>query len=318
MTALDFIRIDAPALLTAVLASLCCAILGNFLVLRRQSMLGDAISHSVLPGIVAAFVLVGTRGIIPMMGGSLVAAAIAALLIEAVRKIGRVESGASMGVIFTVMFAIGLVMMERAAAHTVDLDPDCVLYGQLEDILWLAPNSWSDLTDPAVLATLPYELTTLGLLFIVTVLLLLVFYKELRITAFDPDLATSLGVPAWVFHYGLVFFVAFAAIASFEAVGSILVIALLVCPPATARMLTDRYGLQIVLSGLIGITAAVSGYVAAGFVPRWMGADWALNAAGMIAVMAGVFLLLAVFFAPFHGIVPRMLRHRAHARTLSV
>src|SRR3712207_5778208 len=133
-----------------------------------------------------------------------------------------------MGVVFTVMFAGGVVLIEQAAARSVDLDADCVLYGQLEDILWLAPTGWASLADPAVWAELPHEVTTLAGVMLLCALTVLLFYKELKITAFDPALATTLGIPAGLFHYGLVMLVAVAAIASFEAVGSILVIAMLI------------------------------------------------------------------------------------------
>lgn len=304
----EFLQLDFAALTTATLAAICCGLLGNFLVLRRQSLMGDAISHAVLPGIVVAFVLAGSRGPVPMILGATAASVTAALLIELVRRLGRIEAGASMGVVFTVMFAGGVLLLEQAAARSVDLDADCVLYGQLEDILWFAGTGWEALLDPAALATLPRELLTLAGLLLLCLLLLALFWKEIRITTFDPGLASSLGIPAGLFHYGLMLMVALAAVASFEAVGSILVIAMLICPAATARLLTDRYGTQLALSGLFGASAAIVGYVAAGFLPGWFGADWALNAAGTIATVAGLQLAAAVVLGPRYGIVGRLRR----------
>src|SRR4051812_22117411 len=149
VTAQEFLQIDLPALTAAVLACISCALVGNFLVLRRQSLLGDAISHAILPGIVAGFLVTGSRAGLPVILGALAAAVVAGVLIEAVRRLGRLDSGAAMGVVFTVMFAGGVVLIEQGAARAVDLDADCVLYGQLEAILWLAPTRWSDLADPA-------------------------------------------------------------------------------------------------------------------------------------------------------------------------
>ena len=297
----EFVQVDLPALLAATLAAVVCAMLGNFLVLRRQSLLGDAISHAVLPGIVLGFIVAGSRAAAPMLAGALLAAGAAALLIEGVRRIGRVESGASMGVVFTIMFAAGVLLLEQGAAHSVDLDADCVLYGQLEDILWFAASGWSSLFDPSALAALPREVLTLAGVTAVSGLLIALFWKELKLTTFDPALASTLGIPAGVFHYGLVLLTALAAIASFEAVGSILVIAMLICPAAAARLVTDRYGAQLGLSILFGAVSAIVGYFAAGFLPGWLGAPWALNAAGMIATVSGASVAAAALLGP-HGI----------------
>lgn len=312
MTLLDFLQLDLPAGLTAVLASSLCAMLGNFLVLRRQALVGDAISHAVLPGIVVGFVLAGSRDTVTVMLGATAAAALAALLIETVRRLGRVESAASMGVVFTIMFAGGVVLIEQAAAHAVDLDADCVLYGQLEDVLWLAPTGLASLLDPAALAELPRELVTLAAMNAAVGLLIALFWKELRITSFDPALATAIGIPTGLFHYGLVLLLALAAVASFEAVGSILVVAMLACPAAAARLLTDRYGRQFALSLLIGTGSGLLGYALAGPVPLLLGLDWSLNAAGMIAVVAGTALALAALFGPRYGVLAKR-RARAAA-----
>ena len=301
----EFLQIDAPALMAAVLACAACALVGNFLVLRRQGMMGDAVSHAILPGIVGGFLVAGTRDTLPMMLGALAAAALAGLLIEAVRRLGRLESGAAMGVVFTVMFAAGVVMIEQASAGGIDLDADCVLYGQLETILWLAPGGWDSLRDPAVWAALPREVLTLAAVFALCVALVGLFYKELKITTFDPALASTLGIPAGLFHYGVVLLVAATAIAAFEAVGSILVIAMLIAPPAAARLLTDRLAAQILLSVALGVLAALAGYGAAAFGPMILGASHSLNAAGMIAVASGLILALAVLFGPRHGLLGR-------------
>ncbi|MFN4090815.1 MAG: metal ABC transporter permease [Alphaproteobacteria bacterium] len=310
MTATEFLQLDFAAVATATLAAVCCALLGNFLVLRRQIVWGAAPAPAALRVIGVGSSRGGPPPPLPMLAGATAAAVVAAVLIELVRRLGRIEPGASMGVVFTVMFAFGVLLLEQSAARAVDLDADCVLYGQLEDILWFAATGWGSLADPAALAQLPRELLTLVALTAACLLLLALFWKELRITTFDPGLAVSLGIPAGLFHYGLMLMVALAAIASFEAVGSILVIAMLICPAATARLLTDRYGTQIVLSVAFGAAAAIAGYVIAGFLPGWFGAPWALNAAGMIATCSGIFLAAAVFLGPRHGLLGRMRRTR--------
>jgi len=312
----DFLQLDLPALLAAVLACAACALVGNFLVLRRQGLMGDAVSHAVLPGIVGGFLLAGTRDTWAMMAGALAAAALAGVLIEGVRRYGRLESGAAMGVVFTVFFAAGVVLIEQGAARAVDLDADCVLYGQLEDILWLAPTGWSSLLDPAVWATLPREVVTLAAVLAVCAAAVALLYKELTIAAFDPALAGTLGLAPGLVNTGVVLLTAATAIAAFEAVGSILVVAMLIAPAAAARMLTDRLPAQLGLSVLFGVAAAVGGYVVAAFGPFWLGGDHSLNAAGMIAVVSGLLLALAALLGPRHGALGRRLATRRLHRGL--
>jgi len=282
-----FWQVDFPALLAAGLASGLCALLGNFLVLRRESLLGDAIAHAVLPGIVGGFVLAGALAAPAMLAGALAAALLAAGAIQLVRRLGRIEPGAAMGAVFTVMFAAGVLMLEQASARNLHIDTDCVLYGQLEDILWLeAPD----------IRALPREIWTLAGVFAAAALAVSLLAKEMKLAAFDPDFAAALGLRPALLHYGLVLFVAAAAIASFEAVGSILVIAMLICPPAAARLLTDRYRTQILLSMAFGIGSAFAGYGLAGFAPGAFGASWSLNAAGCIAAVSGLIVAAAALF----------------------
>jgi len=308
LTTADFLRFDLAPLLAALLAGLSCALLGNFLVLRRQSLLGDAVSHTVLPGIVLAFLLFGTRATGPMLAGALAAALFAGLLIETVRRLARLESGASMGVVFSIMFALGVLLMEQAAARSVDLDAECVLYGQLEDVFWLSLSEPADLLRPAAWADVPREVATLAAVAAIVLALLAAFYKELKITTFDPDLATSLGIPAGAFHFGLTALVAVAAVASFEAVGSILVVAMLICPAATARLLTDRFAPQLLLSACIAGACALAGYWLGAHAPTLLGME-SLNVAGTIAITLGALFTLAAIAAPRHGVVARRLRN---------
>ena len=282
-----FWQVDFPALLAAGLASGLCALLGNFLVLRRESLLGDAIAHAVLPGIVGGFLLAGALASPAMLAGALAAALVAAGAIQLVRRLGRIEPGAAMGAVFTVMFAAGVFMLEQAAGRNLHIDADCVLYGQLEDILWLdAPDIWA----------LPREVWTLAGAFAAAAAAVLLLAKEIKLAIFDPGFAAALGLRPGLLHYGLVLFVAAAAIASFEAVGSILVIAMLICPPAAARLMTDDYRTQILLSMALGVGSAFAGYGLGGFAPALFGASWSLNAAGCIAAVSGLIVAAAALF----------------------
>jgi len=300
-----FLQLDLPAMMAALFATLACGLLGNFLVLRRQSLMGDAISHAVLPGIVVAFLVVGSRATWPMFVGSALAALVAVVTIELVRRFGRMDGGTAMGVVFSVMFAAGVVLIERAAARNIDLDAECVLYGQLEDIFWLGPTSLSSLADPAAWATLPREVVTLAAALAVTAAVVAAFWKELKIASFDPDLASALGFPAGAINLGLMFLVGVVAVASFEAVGSILVIAMFICPAAAARLLTDRLGAQVTLSLVFAAISAIGGYILAAFGPIWLGSQHSVAASGMIAVLSGAILATSALLAPRYGLLAR-------------
>jgi manganese/zinc/iron transport system permease protein len=294
MSAIQFVQVDLPAMLAALFAACACALLGNFLVLRRQSLMSDAISHAVLPGIVLAFILAGTRATAVMFAGAALAAVVTIVLIGLVKRHARLESGAAMGVVFSIMFAAGVVLIEMSGARNVDLDADCVLYGQLEHILWLAPKTLQSLRDPAVWLDMPRQVTTLAATFVASALAVGLFWKELKIASFDPQLATALGFPAGRIDMGLMFLVGVVAVAAFEAVGSILVIAMFICPAAAARVLTERLATQVWLSLAFASVAAIGGYILAAFGPGWFGSSGSLVASGMIAVVSGAILGVAV------------------------
>jgi len=307
-----FLQIDLVPLLAAVLACLACGLIGNLLLLTRQSLLGDAISHSVLPGIVLGFVVSGTRAALPMVLGAMGTAIGAALLIGLTRRLTRLEPGAVMGIVFSSLFALGLVMLEVSGARAVDLDVDCVLYGQLEALIWPAASGPGALIDPAALAELPPELVTLV---VVTALIaggIALMWKELRLAAFDPDFAATIGLAPRLVELTVLVLVAVACVAAFWAVGSILVIAALVAPAATARLLTDSYRRQFLYSAAAAVAMGAGGYGAAALLPAALGLGFGFNAAGMIAVVAGLLVGAAWAFGP-HG---RVARPRAAAKAV--
>lgn len=295
----EFLQLDLAPMLAATLACLACGLLGNLLLLTRQSLLGDAISHSVLPGIVMGFVVTGTRAAGPMVLGAMLAAVGATLLIALVRRLTRIESGAAMGVVFSGMFALGLVLIETTGAHAVDLDVDCVLYGQLEALIWPAATGLGSLFDAAALADFPNEVKTLAVVLAAVLLLLGLLWKELRLVAFDADFAHSIGFAPRALSLLVLVLVSVACVAAFWAVGSILVIAALVAPAAVARLLTNDYRTQFALSALVAVGMGAGGYWAAALLPRAAGLGHGLNAAGTMAVVAGVLLAAAWAFGPF-------------------
>jgi manganese/zinc/iron transport system permease protein len=279
-------------ILVGMTSAAACAILGCYLVLRRLSLLGDAISHAILPGIAVAFLLAG-REPWAMFLGALVVGLLTTLLTQSLSSLGKVPEDASMGVVFTSLFAIGVILITNVASR-VDLDPGCVLYGLIEFV----PLDTIDLTWPAI--EVPRVLPALLLVLFITLLVVVLFWKELKISAFDPDLATAMGISAIAFHYLLMSMVAWVTVASFEAVGSILVIAMLIVPPAAAHLITDRLNWMMALSVLIGMVSSALGYYA----DRWL----ETGVAPMMAVAAGLQFLLAALLSPRYGIISKAMR----------
>jgi manganese/zinc/iron transport system permease protein len=210
-----------------------------------------------------------------------------------------------MGVIFSTFFALGILTMEQAAARNVDLDPDCLLHGQLETIFWYPPREWSSFFSMTTLSSVPGEVYASGITALLVIGFVFIFWKELIISSFDPALCSALGFRSNLIHHALMVCLACAVVASFKAVGSILVIALLVCPAATARLCTDRLTIHLLLSIIFSIVACIIGYLCGAFVPLWVGFNQSVSIAGMVAVIAGFVLACATIAAPRYGIVWR-------------
>ncbi len=298
MMGAEFVALSLPPILIGIFAAVACALPGNFLLLRRQALIGDAISHVVLPGIVGAFLVTGVVAAWPMMIGAGVAALIAVGMIEAIRRLGGIEPGAAMGVVFTTLFAAGVLLLEQSDTSSVHLDVEHALYGNLESLIWLDGMGWSSLMDPAALRGLPPELPRMALTLVLVSALTYLFWRPLKLSTFDEGFARSLGVPVAAIGLGLVIVAAIAAVAAFDAVGSIIVIAMFICPPAAARMMTNRLEVQIIWSVVFATLSAVLGYVLAGYGPLWFGFQNAVSAAGMIATVSGVILSLTTAFGP--------------------
>jgi manganese/zinc/iron transport system permease protein len=283
-----FLQLDFPPLLAALLAGGTCGLLGSFLVLRREALLGDAITHAVLPGIVLGFALTGARSGAPILLGAAVAALLAAWLIGWLARRARLERGAATGIVFTTLFAAGLVLLEVTGARSVDLDVDCVLFGQMEVLLWPEATGLASLLDPAALVQLPPGIWLLLAVALGVGLAVTLLWRPLRLLCFDAAYAQTLGLPVARLELALNLMVAAAAVAAFEAVGSILVVALLVAPAVAMRFLTTRYSVQVLGGAALGAGVSVAGYLLAGPLPLALGSPHALSAAGLIGVLAGL------------------------------
>ncbi len=298
---------DGWIVLAGILCAISASLPGNFLLLRRMSLLGDAISHAILPGLAVAFFISESRSSVPMFAGAVVVGILTALFTEWIRNFGDVDEGASMGVVFTTLFALGLVMIVQAADH-VDLDPGCVLYGAIE---------MTPLDTVSVRGTdVPRVVIVLGAVTLVNAILIVVFFKELKLSAFDPSLSVSVGVSARLMHYLLMVIVAITAVACFETAGNILVVAMFVVPPATACLLTERLSRMILLSTLIAAASAVLGHISAITVPGWFGFG-STSTSGMMALCAGLLFFLASLFAPRGVLVQAVRRQKLAMRILS-
>lgn len=281
--------------LVTFLVGATCGLIGNFLILRRMALVGDAISHSVLPGIAVAFLITGSRGVGAMVLGAVVAAWVTHGLIDLISRHSRLKQDAAIGIAFSTLFAVGVVLIS-VFADKVDLDQDCVLNGELPMIPLEPAVQWGGwvLGPPPVLR--------LAVMLVGSWALLVAFYKELMLSSFDPGLAACLGIRVGWVHHGLMLWLSMVVVASFEAVGAILVIALLILPGATASLLTDRMLPRLGWSMAHAALSSVAG----------MHLSVALDCSPAgAAVVAGAFwLFLAWLWSPTEGVIPRALRHR--------
>jgi manganese/zinc/iron transport system permease protein len=276
--------IDTWIVVTGALCAMACALPGCFLVLRRMSMMGDAISHAVLPGLAIAFLVTGQRASVPMFVGAVAAGLLTALFTQWIHRAARVDEGAAMGVVFTTLFAIGLVIIVKAADH-VDLDPGCVLYGAIE----LTPLDTVDLLGWEI----PRAALVNGSVLMLNLLIVALLFKELRLACFDPGLASTLGFSPGFMHYLLMSMVAVTTVAAFESVGSIIVIAMLIVPAATAQLLTRRLLPMLLVSAGLAAAAAVLGHAGAIWLPMLAGLP-PTSTAGTMAFASGMLFLAAM------------------------
>jgi manganese/zinc/iron transport system permease protein len=279
----------AMIVLTGVLLSASCALIGCFLVLRRMAMMADAISHAILPGLVAGYFLAQGPSALAGFAGAALAAVVTVTLVEALRNSGRVGDQSAIGIVFPAMFALGVFITSRYY-EDVHLDTDAVLYGNIE----FAPF---DVLIVNGINLGPQSLWVLGALTLLNLGFVALFYKELKLATFDPELAAVMGFSPALIHYALMLMLSVTTVGAFTAVGAILVVAFLIVPAATAYLLTDDLKRMIGLAVLAGALSVVIGFLFA----------LALDAsvAGAMATAAGALFALAVLFLPGKGLLSR-------------
>ena len=266
--------------LIAAVVAVACVLPGVFLVLRRMAMMSDAISHAILLGIVLAFFVTADLTSPLLIIAAAATGVLTVSLVELLNRTRLIHEDAAIGITFPALFSIGVILIARYAGD-VHLDTDAVLLGELA----FAPFNRLKLFGHDVG---PRALWVMGAILGINVVFIRSFYKELKLATFDANLAATLGFSPALIHYGLMTLVSITAVGAFDAVGSILVVALMIAPPATAYLLTDRLSRMIGLSSLIGVASAIAGY--------WFAHYQDASIAGSMGLMTGSFLLPWLFY----------------------
>ncbi|RDB44329.1 metal ABC transporter permease [Halomonas sp. DQ26W] len=263
-------RFMQRALLTSVLVGAICGLLSCYVVLKRWSLLGDAISHAVLPGVAIAYLLGW-----PFFIGAFITGALTSLGIGALERHTRIKADAAMGLMFTAAFALGIVIISKIATSTHLMH---ILFGNVLGV-----------QTTALILTLVASL--------VAVLAIWLAYRPLLLYTFDPQQAQALGFNTSIIHYGLILLLTLTIVASLETVGIILVVAMLITPGATAHLLTDRFPTMLVISVGVGVLSAIVGLM--------LSVSLDIASGGAIVLVASGLFFIALLAAPRHGLIAR-------------
>ncbi|MFS0664400.1 metal ABC transporter permease [Bacillus mojavensis] len=282
---------EAWIIATGIIVGVSCALIGTFLVLRRMAMLADAISHTVLLGIVGAFLVTKSLDGIPMFIGAAVSGLLTAFLVQLLHSKG-VQSDAAIGVVFTSLFAVGVILLSVYGAN-VHLDIEHSLMGEIAFVPWNTVTIFGVDIGPKAFWMLVAVL-------LINITMVSVCYKEFKIASFDPQMALAIGIPVMLIHYLQMGMLSLTTVASFDSVGAILVVAMLIVPPAAAHLLTDRLLYMLIISAVIGGLSALLGYICA----TWLN----VSISGAMAAMTGVFYAGAFLFSPSNGVMTKKMR----------
>ena len=264
-------------MLTAILIGSSCSLLGSFLILRKSVMIGDAISHSVLPGIVLAFIFTEERAAFPILIGAAVFGVLTTMFIQFLQRRSNVQEGAAIGISFTFFFALGVIMIALSTGGNVDIDQECVLFGEIA-------SSYLDkiFIDGYFVGT--RSILTMAPVLVIIILFVILGMKGLRLTSFNEDYAKALGINVNAWNYALLMLVSITAVLSFEAVGAVLVVGFLTIPPASAYLITNNLSKMLWISVLYTILAAVGGTLLA--------LELDVTISGMIVSVSGILFLI--------------------------
>lgn len=280
--------------LIAAIVAMACAMPGVFLVLRKMALISDAISHSILPGIVIGFFITQDLNSPLLILLAALTGVITVVLVEFIQKTGLVKEDTAIGLVFPALFSIGVILIAKNA-NDVHLDVDAVLLGELA----FAPF------DRVLFSGMdmgPKSLWVMGVILLIIIALLILFFKELKVSTFDAGLSSAMGISPVVIHYGLMSVSSVTVVGAFDAVGAILVVALMIAPAATAYLLTNNLKKMIALSMFFGVLSAISGY--------WLANVLDASISGSIATTLGLLFLLVYLFAPSKGLISVLYRQK--------
>lgn len=278
----------------SVIVAVACALPGAFLVLRKMSMMSDSITHTILLGIVLAFFLTHDLSSPLLIAGAALMGVVTVWLTEMLSRTRLLAEDAAIGVVFPLLFSVAIILITRYAG-SVHLDTDSVLLGELA----FAPFDRMIIGGVDIGAKAIY---TTGILLVINLTVIVIFFKELKLATFDPMLAAVLGFSPALIHYGLMTLVSLTTVGAFQSVGSVLVVAFMIGPPVTAYLLTDDLKRMLILSGVIGAVNGILGYQAAALLD--------VSIAGSMAVVTGLIFLLVFILAPRRGLVSSLFRRR--------
>ncbi|WP_010277826.1 metal ABC transporter permease [Paenibacillus senegalensis] len=278
-------------LITASLVGFSCGLIGVLLILRRMAMMADAISHTVLLGIVVAYLITRELSGIHMLIGAIAAGLLTAVLVQSFHSLG-VEQDASIGVVFTTLFALGVILIATKVGNA-HLDVKHALMGEITFVPW-------ERIELPWLGSIPEAVVVLVVVTVIVLLAIIGLYKEWKITSFDPALAASMGIPVLLLHYVFMSMVSVTTVAAFDAVGAIMVVAMLITPAAAAYLWTDRLLVMFVLSSSFGVLSAIVGY----YIAAWL--DTSIS--GSMAFTTGIVFVLSFLLSPKHGILAKYIR----------
>ncbi|WP_203295237.1 metal ABC transporter permease [Luteirhabdus pelagi] len=288
--------------LIAAVVAIACAIPGVFLVLRKMALISDAISHSILPGIVIGFFITHDLNSPLLIILAAITGILTVVLVEAIQSTGLVKEDTAIGLVFPALFSVGVILIAKNA-NDVHLDVDAVLLGELA----FAPFDRL-LIDGIDFG--PKSLWVMGVVLLISLVLLFLFFKELKVSTFDAGLSSALGISPIIMHYGLMSVSSITIVGAFEAVGAILVVALMIAPAATAYLLTEDLKKMLGLSVLFGVVAAILGYWSA----HWLDA----SISGSMTTVLGIIFLLTYLFAPRKGLISVLYRQRQQRTEVSL
>ena len=288
--------------LIASLVAIACAIPGTFLVLRKMALISDAISHSILPGLVIGFFITHDLSSPLLIVMATFSGIITVVLVEFIQKTRLVKEDTAIGLVFPALFSIGVILIAKNA-NDIHLDTDAVLLGELA----FAPFDRLMINESDVG---PKSLWIIGGILLVVLSLLFAFFKELKISTFDAGLATTLGFSPAVLHYGLMSVASVTTVGAFDAVGAILVVALMIAPAATAYLLTDDLKKMLFLSVFFGVFSAISGY--------WLAHILDVSISGSMTTVLGLVFFFVYLFAPKRGFISSLYRNKQQQLEVSL